>query len=343
MVIQLVVAGHVGLAADQHQHGPGCQPGVGAGVGKLAPLPHAQNGDPHLLAQVAVAHRFAHQGGLPNGGFGKEQLIKTADNVGLGAAAANATGQGLPQHLAQLQHVVAARQFQNIYRGGKVSGGDDGHRLGDFAHGVGHVGVKHVVGGGGDQAGAVGYQAAVGFRAVQIAAHYAVAHVVQAQRFVQVAHQQDVFVLVFAQLFDQVIGDGVEGGEDDVALGAGRQAGGGAFFILQAHPGGVEELNEGEGEEDEQEKDAAEEDDAGKDAPQVGLEGDVAEAQGGHDGEGPVEAGNPAVELPFVFHDVVEEDAVGGDDAGEEEEEAQEVEDADAAGAVAQEVVELAG
>lgn len=82
---------------------------------------------------------------------------------------------------------------------------------------------------------------------------------------------------------------------------------------LGAHPGCVEELDEGEGEEDEHERNARGQHHHGEEAPQVTLKGDVPESEGRHDGERPVEPRHPAVALPFQVHEEVKEDAVNDD------------------------------
>jgi hypothetical protein len=53
------------------------------------------------------------------------------------------------------------------------------------------------------------------------------------------------------------------------------------------------------------------------------LKGDVTEAERGHDGEGPVEAGQPGVLLSLLFHDDVEQDRVEDHERGEGKEEAE--------------------
>ena len=93
---------------------------------------------------------------------------------------------------------------------------------------------------------------------------------------------------------------------------------------LGAHPGLIEEFDEGEGEQHEQEEHPREQHHDRKHAAEVRVEGDVAEAERGHHRERPVEARNPGVLLTLAQHQQVEADREEDDHRPESEEEAHE-------------------
>lgn len=73
------------------------------------------------------------------------------------------------------------------------------------------------------------------------------------------------------------------------------------------------------------------------------MEGDVAEAEGGHYRERPVKAGYPAVLMSFVEHQQVEQDAVEGDGRQQEAEEFDQQQDIFAMGRTLQQKDQLNG
>lgn len=89
---------------------------------------------------------------------------------------------------------------------------------------------------------------------------------------------------------------------------------------LGLEPRRVEVPNEDEGKDDEEEHDARQEDEEAEDTADVGLERDIAEAEGAHHGEGPVDARDPRMPLPLdVRHDEVEDHRVDYHDRGQDE------------------------
>jgi hypothetical protein len=61
-----------------------------------------------------------------------------------------------------------------------------------------------------------------------------------------------------------------------------------------------------------------------KPRPEIALEGDIAEAQRRHHGEGPIEAGEPGVLLALPLHEDVEDDGIEPDHRQDQEQEAHE-------------------
>jgi len=127
------------------------------------------------------------------------------------------------------------------------------------------------------------------------------------------------------QLLDQGGRDRIVARDDDVIPRPGRQLAGSAVAGLGLDPGAVKELDEHEGEQGQQEDHPGQQHDDGERLAQVRREGDVAEAQRGHDREGPVHPRDPGVILPFRGHDVMEDDAVDGHHAREHEHEIEEL------------------
>ena len=85
----------------------------------------------------------------------------------------------------------------------------------------------------------------------------------------------------------------------------------------------VKKLDEGEGQHDQEQQHAGHEHHDGENPSQIGSEGNVAEAQGGHDRQRPVHAGHPGEAAVLVLHDVVKQNAVEGDKAQQHGEKAQ--------------------
>jgi hypothetical protein len=131
--------------------------------------------------------------------------------------------------------------------------------------------------------------------------------------------------------------------QDDVLLGLGGELARRARGLLSLDPGGVEELDNGEREQDEQKDDPGDEHDHGEEAAQIALEGDVTEAERRHDRERPVEARQPAVLPAFPHHDVVEERAVDGHESHEHHEKAQQHPDVSLGASLVQEMEYLGG
>ena len=340
-VVQGVVAAHLLLGAGQHQHCACLYPALRRGRFKDAPLPDAQDCNAKALAQAILGQGLVHQRRVPHSCFGDEQIAEATDGVGHCTPAGDPPRQGLSHHLAQLQHVIAARQFENVHRSRDIGGGDDRHLLAHLPHCKGHICIDPIVGGGCHQRGLLYPHPSIGQGIVQIAPHHSEAQIVQAQGFRQLGDEQHVGVVVVGKLFDERAGDGVVLGNNDVAGEIIRQGSGGAGGFLGFHPGRVEELNKGKRQEHQQKNNAAEQDDGRKDPSQVRMEGNVAEAEGGHYSQRPIEAGDPTLLAAFIGHQVVEGDAIEGYDARENCQKTQEGNHIDTAGAIPPEVEHL--
>ena len=74
---------------------------------------------------------------------------------------------------------------------------------------------------------------------------------------------------------------------------------------LRLHPRRIEELDKGEGKQDQHEQRTAQQDDNGKQAAQIGLKRNITETQRGHNRERPVNAAEPAEASSFPRHQEV--------------------------------------
>lgn len=95
-----------------------------------------------------------------------------------------------------------------------------------------------------------------------------------------------------------------------MACGLLRQLFGRACSLLRLQPRLIKKLDKGEGQENEEENHPGQENNQGEKQPEIRLKGDIAEPEGGHDGQRPVEAGYPAVFPALVQHQEMKKQAV---------------------------------
>lgn len=185
------------------------------------------------------------------------------------------------RHLQDVHGFLAARGGDYGNAGVKVARREDDVR-------VAHVGVERY------QHGRMGQlKIPVDRSRVVLARHGIVAAVHHVEGGLAVRAEQNVWRAEILQVVGHVEGYGAGVDEYDVPLRPFRQGARRAPLFLRLKPGGVEEFDEHERQYDEKEKYAAHEHDDGEDAPHVRAEGDVPEAQGGHDGERPVDPRRP--------------------------------------------------
>ena len=223
--------------------------------------------------------------------------------------AQGAPGERVAEHVHELEHVAAPGQAEDVHRVLQVGIGDDGHLRGDLAHRVDDAGVLHVIVQGHHQGRPVDVGALVGGGVVQFADQHPEPLVHQVERLLHLRDEDDVGVAVLAQPAHQGDGDRVPAGDEHMAGHLGRQGARHPRLVLGLEPGRVEELDEGERQHDQQEEDAAHQHDDGEQPPQVAVEGDVAEPQGGHHRERPVDTRDRGEVAALVGHDHVEEEA----------------------------------
>ena len=305
----VAVRGQLRLRAGEQEHGARLDLGIRVGQAEPAPVPQADHVDAGGLAQTEVPDRLAHQGRAHGRGLGDDQVLEAADDVGAGVRAQGAPGERVAEHVHELEHMAAPGQAEDVHRVLQVGIGDNGHVRGDLAHRVDDAGVLHVVVQGHHQGRPVDLGAQVGGGVVQFADQHPEALVHQVERLLHLRDQDDVVVTVLAQPAHQGDGDRVPAGDEHVPGDLGRQGARHPRLVLGLEPGRVEELDEGERQHDQQEEDAADQHDDGEQPPQVAVEGDVAEPQGGHHRERPVDAGNRGEVAALVGHDHVEEKA----------------------------------
>ena len=112
---------------------------------------------------------------------------------------------------------------------------------------------------------------------------------------------------------------------------------------LGFHPGDIKETQEDKGQKDQEKDNAAQEHDNREAAAQIGMKGDVAETQGGHDGEGPVKTGQPGVIMSLIGHNQVKKNAVNGEKQRQEDQVTQDEPDVLLGVQVSEEEEELMG
>jgi len=100
-----------------------------------------------------------------------------------------------------------------------------------------------------------------------------------------------------------------------------RQLSGYPGLGLGFKPGGVEKLDEREGEHDQHEDHAGKEDDQRKQLANIRVERDVPESKRGHDRQCPIKTSDPAVLLVFQDHQKMKQDAIDGDHTGQNKQE----------------------
>ncbi len=212
----------------------------------------------------------------------------------------------------QLQHPVAAGQLEDIHGVNRVHGGDDAHAIADLAHGEGDVRVDLVCAGGHHQGRLIDAHLAIGFRIVDVPQRDADPVVVDLQGALVVVHHDDMVDPVIPQLLHQGRIHRAEAREDDVSPGFRRQLLGGTALRFRLDPRCPEELDDREWQQDQHEHNAREKHEYREGAADVRLERDIAEAEGGHHRQRPVDASGPGVLLALGRHQHVEHDAIAG-------------------------------
>ena len=242
-----------------------------------------------------------------------------------------------------MKHLGAAGQLQDVQGFFLVGLADNGRGRADLAHGEGHVGVAHVVVQGHDHGRPVHPQPTVGVRVVVVAHGHGVALVVEVGGRLGVRAHQQTGVAVLAGLLVEIKRRRVVADHDDVVARAHGQLARGQGSSLGLQPGGVEELDEGERQHDQQKDDAGQQHDDGKQPSQVAGEGDVAKAQGRHDGERPIKARDPGIFLAVALHDPVEHHGIQHHHGHKRQDEIDQKPQVTARGAVLQQIADLGG
>ena len=329
-----VVVGDLLCRGGEDKHRAIADHGLRPGGLEATPLPNADDAGSGHASQPRLGETLAHQGGPGGRGFGDEELVEFPEHVGKGVTAADATGQRLSEHLRKLEHPSASGELEDVDGCGRVGDGHDSHVLVHGTHGDGDVGVHLVAAGCGYQRRLVDAGACVSIGIVEIASDHAQTLVLQTYRLVKIGDDEDVAIMELLQPLDERAGQGVVLGNDDVVGDTRLQPARDARRVLGFDPGSPEELEEREGQQDEHEDRAGQQHEGREQATQVSVKGDVSKPQGGHHGEGPVDAGKPGVLLTFEGHERMEADAVGGHEEGEDDEKPDEEEEVPAPGSV---------
>ncbi len=254
-------------------------------------------------------------------------VVEAPDLVRQGVSSDGPPGEGLSENLLEAQDLVAARQLEDV--DGSLSGrrAHDPDAVGDAPHGGGHARVAGVARGRGHERRLVHSDPLPGLGVVEVSHHDAQAEIVHTEGVLQLRHEERVGVVEGLEASDESRGHRIVVREEDVATGVGGELARRPRRGLRLHPRHVEELDEGEGQQDEHEHGPGEQDHDREQAPDIGVKGDVPKAEGRHHGQGPVDTGDPGVVVPLPLHQEVEPDGVdedqGREDQGEAEEDAE--------------------
>ena len=140
-----------------------------------------------------------------------------------------------------------------------------------------------------------------------------VALVEQIEARLGIIAQQHAPDAVACQIVRQIEGDGPAPDDQHMPPDPGRQAARHHVLFLAFQPRHVKMLDKGERHHDQEKDHARHQHDDGKDTPRVRGKRDIAETERGHDRQRPVDPGDPGMLLPFILHEPVENNAVGGD------------------------------
>ncbi len=244
--------------------------------------------------------------------LGDQQLVEPADHVAVKVPGVDPVGQVLAEPLFHRQDVGAPGELQEVHGAPVLGHRRDGHLGCEVPHREGHVGVYRVFAVDDDEPGLAGAQGFIGRPVLHAAGDRRHAVLEEVGGSGRVGLDQVVGDALEAKPSDQGHGHAVVAAQDHVPPGGRGHLPGG----LEPHPGleprGVEEPDEDEGEDDQEEEHPGQEDDDAKQSPHVAVEGDVAEAEGGHHRKGPVDPRDPGVLLSLhVAHD---EPKGGGED-----------------------------
>lgn len=287
-----------------------------------AALPSADDGEAGIGAEAAVAEGLADERGAGGGSLGNEKGAKLGDDVGAAGGALDTTGEEAAEELVETEDLGGAGEGEDFDGGEFLSEGDDRNDRGDAAGGKGGVGVRDIGVGRGDEDGVFGAGVEVGVGVIGAAEEDFDAGVVEAQGFLGIGDEDEVGETVGVETLDDGFDDRIVVGKNNVAGEVERGLAGGAGGGLGGGPRGVEKLDESEGQEDEEEDEAGEEDDDGEGAAEHTGESNVAEAEGRHHSECPIDTVEEMIFVAaLVGHDQVEEDAVNDDQEAENGEE----------------------
>ena len=219
--------------------------------------------------------------------------------------------------------MAAAGQLQDVDGVFALGRGHNGHLGVHVAGGEHDVGIAHVAVQGHQHGGLGQAQVAVDLAGVVFAHHRVIALIQQVQGGLAVTAEQHAMRAVIFQIVHQVEGNGTGADHNDVPFGIRGNGAGRMALFLGLQPRGVKKLDKGEGQHDQEQQHAGHEHYDGENPSQIRSEGNVAEAQGGHDRQRPVHAGHPGEAAVLVLHDVVKQNAVEGDKAQQHGEKAQ--------------------
>ena len=296
------------FGAGDDQHGRVGKDRVQAGQGEDATLPDADDVDAGVVAQGALQERLAGEGRAHDGRLADADAPKAAEHAEAVAGLDDAPCQGFAEQAVEVEAARAAGHAQDVpgrqlghtrhdgELGGRLAGRED-----DVA--AAHVRIEHH-----ELGRLVRLQAAVGFGIVVPAKHDPEALFDEGQRLLGVVADENWLDAHAAEVERQIERDGIGAGNEHVPSRLRRKRSRHALLLLPLQPGLVDVLDEGEWQEHHEVEHAEEQDQNGKSPAEIRCEGDVAEAEGRHDRERPVQARQPGVLLAFVEHDEVEDD-----------------------------------
>jgi hypothetical protein len=286
---------------------------------QLAPFPEPRHAETGSLAQLRVPYRHSDEWGVARREFGELEPSEFTDHMSLRATDVDAIREVLGELVFQRQHGCCATQLQDVdgflffrERDHRQSGRNLANRQGDvridrvFTVRDHHSGVRRC-------------RAFVGHPVVTLAREHRDPFTEQLTGAPGSRSRPTYGVWLAMRRSITPAGDHIVLREDHVTTHVSR------YFSRrqQSHPGfeprGVEQPDEEEWQHHQQEHDPRQQHHDAEEAADVACKCDVADPQGCHDHEGPVQACDPRMLL--VFHlqlDDVEQDGVESDQNGEE-------------------------
>ena len=305
------------LGAHHHRHRPLLKHRGCLGRTQPPPLPHADDVDARLPAQPRLGQSAAHVGGVVHRELADDELLERADDVHAAVGDLHPVGQLLTQVLLEQEHPGGAGQAKQVFGFLVFCQGDDGDVGANLPRGEDDRGVGGVVLVDEERPGLVKARGLECGALVQLTAHHGHALHLELGGADRVGHDDMVGDARQVEAPAEPLGDGPPAGEQHMPLLVRGDLPRRLRAHLRLQPRGVEEPDEGEGEDDEQHDDPHQQHQETEHPAEVAHEGDVAEAQCRHHGEGPVKASDPRVLLALVEHDHVEGHREQDDDPGE--------------------------
>jgi len=260
---------------------------------ELAALPHADNVQAGQLPEVRVSNRSSDQRRAVNRELGNHEILEFANAMRGLRARRHSGSELLAKALFEGDDGGCAREFQYVDRIESLGEGDDGNVRSCLPYGQRNIrilGIAQI----GDHHSCVGdANRLVGRSGVPTPSHHVYALGVQGGRSRRLGFNHDVRNRHLVQPGDEALGNQIMSTDDDVVRGLLTDFARGAHSDLRLEPRRIEEADEGKRGHDQQHHHPVHEHDDAESTAKVARECDVAEAEGAHHRQRPVEPGQP--------------------------------------------------